>query len=125
MPITTRQFGASAMFNNVTGDGNTIVGEEAGPNLVVGFNNTYVGQLVGSTDPDGQPRPNENSTIRIGDVSGGNSQQCYIGGIFNNEQPVNGDNIVVVTLGFNNDHLGFDHFSGAGPHPAKLNRSIS
>ena len=95
--------GASAMFNNTTGSGNTVVGEEAGPNLVTGFNNTYVGELVG-TGVD----PNESSTIRIGDLSGGNSQECYIGGIFNNLQPVNGTTIVQVTLDLTNDHLGYD-----------------
>src|SRR5882757_3648855 len=95
--------GALAMFNNTTGSGNTVVGEEAGLNLATGFNNTYVGELVG-TGVD----PNESSTIRIGDLSGGNSQECFIGGIFNNLQPVNGTTIVQVTLDLTNDHLGYD-----------------
>jgi uncharacterized coiled-coil protein SlyX len=50
----------------------------------------------------------ESSTIRIGDLSGGNSQECFIGGIFNNFQPVNGTNIVEVTLNLDNDQLGWD-----------------
>ena len=100
--------GGLAMINNVTGDGNTVVGEEAGQNIVAGFNNTYIGQLVGSGADD------EESTIRIADVSGGNSQQCYIGGIFNNEQPVGGD-VVFVTLDLLNDHLGWTAPAGAKP----------
>jgi hypothetical protein len=108
--------GASAMINNINGDGNTVVGEEAGPNLIVGFNNTYIGQLVGSFDPDGGTLPDEDSTIRIGDLSGGNSQACYIGGIFNNEQPVGGD-VVVVTLNLLNDQLGFQPNAGNAPAP--------
>jgi hypothetical protein len=83
------------------------VGEEAGPNLLAGFNNTYVGQLVGTGVGD------EDSTIRIGDLTGGNSQACFIGGIFNNPQPVGGD-VVVVTLDLTNDHLGFDPGVGRG-----------
>ena len=86
--------GASALFNNVDGSENTAVGTGAGPNLVAGFNNTYVGDFVGTAAAD------ENSTIRIGDLSNGNgagSLACFIGGIFNNPQPVGG-NIVAVTL---------------------------
>ena len=62
------------------------------------------GNFVG-TDAD-----DEDSTIRIGDLSNGNgagSLQCYIGGICNNPQPVGGS-VVVVTLDLNDDHLGYD-----------------
>lgn len=103
--------GAFALINDVDGSENTGVGSNVGPNLVDGFNNTYVGNFVGSTEPDGvTPLPNEDSTIRIGDISNGNgagSLECYIGGIFNNPQPVGGS-VVVVTLDLDNDHLGFD-----------------
>ena len=47
---------------------------------------TSVTSLVPSTG-------DESSTIRIGDLSNGNgagSEECYIGGIFNNIQPVGG-----------------------------------
>jgi len=74
-----------------------------------------VGQFVGSTIPD------ENSTIRIADISidGFGSAACFIGGIFNNLQPVNGVNIVQVTLNLNDDHLGFDFGpNGSGNAPA-------
>src|SRR5207249_2329214 len=76
----------------------------AGPNIIAGFNNTYVGDFVGTLAPD------ESSTIRIGDIStnGFGSAECFIGGIFNNFQPVNGVNVVQVTLDLNNDHLGWD-----------------
>jgi len=96
--------GASALSNNLTGSENTAVGTQAGQNIDTGFNNTYLGDFVG-TDAD-----NEDSTIRIGDISNGNgagSLQCYIGGIWNNPQPVGGD-VVVVTLDLTNDHLGYD-----------------
>jgi hypothetical protein len=95
--------GASAMFNNVDGFQNTVVGTGAGPNLIVGNSNTYVGQFVGSTIPD------EVNTIRIGDISidGFGSAECFIGGIFNNFQPVGGS-VVEVTLDLNDDHLGWD-----------------
>ena len=57
------------------------------------------------------PTPDdEDGTIRIGDISNGNgagSLQCYIGGIWNNPQPVGGS-VVVVTLNLDTDHLGFD-----------------
>jgi uncharacterized coiled-coil protein SlyX len=89
---------------NIDGSENTAVGTGAGPNLVSGFNNTYVGDFVG-TDAD-----DEDSTIRIGDLSNGNgagSEECYIGGIWNNAQPV-GPNVVVVTLNLLDDHLGYD-----------------
>jgi len=73
--------------------------------VITGFNNTYVGDFVGTLAAD------ESDTIEIGDVSNGNgagSLECYIGGIFNNFQPVNGDNVVFVTIDRNNDHLGWD-----------------
>ncbi|MGC1323039.1 MAG: hypothetical protein WA849_12710, partial [Candidatus Udaeobacter sp.] len=96
--------GAAAMLNNVDGSENTVVGTGAGPNLVAGFNNTYVGNFEGSfggTD--------ESSTIRIGDITedGFGSAECFIGGIFNNNQP-RGGTVVVVTLDLANDHLGWD-----------------
>jgi uncharacterized coiled-coil protein SlyX len=100
--------GSNAMFNNVTGSSNTVVGAHAGSNIAGGFNNTYVGQFVG--DNSGTPIPDENLTIRIADFStdGFGSAACFIGGIFANEQEANGDNIVVVTLNLDDDHLGFD-----------------
>jgi hypothetical protein len=102
--------GALTMFNNVTGSGNTVAGDEAGSNIAAGFNNTYVGQLVGTNVDD------EDLTIRIGDISadGFGSAACYIGGIFNNEQPVGGS-VVVVTLDLANDHLGFAPNPGGAP----------
>ncbi len=106
--------GASAMFNNVTGSSNTVVGAGAGPNVAAGFNNTYVGQFVG--DNGGTPIPDEDLTIRIADFStdGFGSQACYIGGIWNNLQPVGGS-VVVVTLDLANDHLGYDDSFASAP----------
>ena len=98
--------GASTMFNNVTGSENTVLGTGSGPNLQSGFNNTYIGNFVGS-DPDFADE--EDGTIRINDISNGNgagSLECYIGGIWNNEQPL-GKNVVLVTLDLTNDHLGW------------------
>jgi uncharacterized phage infection (PIP) family protein YhgE len=72
--------------------------------VITGFNNTYVGDLVGTLAAD------ESNTIRIGDASNGNgagSLQCFIGGIYNNFQPVGGS-VVQVTLDLNDDHLGWD-----------------
>src|SRR5439155_5211326 len=86
------------------GSDNTAVGDAAGQNLIAGFNNTYIGDFVGSLAPD------ESNTIRIGDLSNGNgagSLECYIGGIFNNFQPVGGT-VVQVTLDLADDHLGWD-----------------
>ena len=118
--------GAAALLNNVDGSENTAVGTGAGPNVMAGFNNTYVGNFVGSEEPNGDPLPDEESTIRIGDLSNGNgagSLQCYIGGIFNNEQPVGGS-VVVVTLDLLNDHLGFDPgVARGGNAPAAPHRS--
>jgi uncharacterized coiled-coil protein SlyX len=100
--------GASTMYNNVTGSENTVVGTGSGPNLTDGFNNTYIGNFVGSkTDAGGIG--DEDGTIRINDISNGNgagSLECYIGGIWNNEQPL-GTNVVLVTLDLTNDHLGW------------------
>jgi hypothetical protein len=93
-----------ALFNNVDGSENTAVGTGAGPNVITGINNTYVGDFVGTLAAD------ESDTIRIGDVSNGNgggSLQCYMGGIFNNFQPVGGS-VVVVTVDRADDHLGWD-----------------
>ena len=103
--------GASALINNVNGSENTGVGAGVGPNLANGFNNTYLGNFVG-TDAD-----DEDGTIRIGDISNGNgagSLQCYVGGIWNNLQPVGGS-VVVVTLDLDNDHLGYDDSFGSAP----------
>jgi hypothetical protein len=99
--------GAEAMLNNVDGFQNTVVGTGAGPNLIVGGSNTYVGQFVG--DFSGTPIPDESLTIRIADFSidGFGSAECYIGGIWNNLQPVGGT-VVQVTLDLSNDHLGYD-----------------
>jgi hypothetical protein len=96
--------GGSALFNNVDGSENTAVGVGTGPNVMTGFNNTYVGDFVGTLSAD------ESSTIRIGDLSNGNgagSLECFIGGIFNNFQPVGGT-VVEVTLDLADDHLGWD-----------------
>src|SRR5258708_17047110 len=96
--------GSVALFNNVDGSENTAVGTGAGQNVITGFNNTYVGDFVGTLADD------ESDTIRIGDVSNGNgagSLQCYIGGVFNNFQPVGGS-VAVVTLDPADDHLGWD-----------------
>jgi uncharacterized coiled-coil protein SlyX len=72
---------------------------------VAGFNNTYLGDFVGSLTGT----PDESNTIRIGDLSNGNgsgSLACFIGGIFNNPQPVGGS-VVEVTLDLSNDKLGW------------------
>jgi uncharacterized coiled-coil protein SlyX len=98
--------GASALINDVNGSENTGVGSNVGPNIANGFNNTYLGNFVGSLDGT----PDEDSTIRIGDLSNGNgagSLACYIGGIWNNPQPVGGS-VVVVTLDTDTDELGYD-----------------
>src|SRR5439155_24990890 len=89
--------------NNGDGSENTAVGTGAGTNVVDGFNNTYLGDFVGTDAAD------ESDTIRIGDLSNGNgagSLACYIGGIFNNPQPVGGS-VVEVTLDLSNDKLGW------------------
>ena len=108
--------GAQALLNNVNGSENTGVGSGVGPNLANGFNNTYVGNFVGSLDGT----PDENDTIRIGDISNGNgagSLACYVGGIWNNPQPVGGS-VVVVTLNTDTDELGIDTALGrAGELP--------
>ena len=108
--------GASTLVNNVDGSENTAVGTGAGPNVITGFNNTYVGDFVGTLAPD------EDSTIRIGDLSNGNgagSLACFIGGIFNNFQPVGGT-VVEVTLDLATDELGWDvgpNQGGSAPAP--------
>src|SRR5439155_88406 len=81
--------GTPALFTNVDGSENTVVGTGAGPMIVAGFNNTYLGDFVGTVIPS-PPGPDESNTIRIGDLSNGNgagSLACYIGGIFFNFQP--------------------------------------
>jgi hypothetical protein len=96
--------GGAALFNNVDGSENTAVGTGAGPNVITGVNNTYLGDFVGTLATD------ESSTIRIADISidGFGSAECFIGGIFNNLQPVNSTTVVQVTLDLTNDHLGWD-----------------
>lgn len=109
--------GASALNADVNGSENTGVGAGVGPNIANGFNNTYLGNFVGTLADD------EDSTIRIGDLSNGNgagSLQCYIGGIWNNPQPVGGS-VVVVTLDLDTDHLGYDPAAGA---PATPHRGV-
>ena len=110
--------GATALFNNVDGSDNTAVGDSTGRNVITGFNNTYIGDFVGTLAGD------ESNTIRIGDVSNGNgsgSLECYIGGIFNNFQPVGGT-VVVVTLDRADDHLGWDFGpSQSGSAPVQRN----
>ena len=96
--------GVATLLNNVDGSDNTVVGDSTGQNVITGFNNTYIGDFVGFLAPD------ESSTIRIGDLSNGNgagSLACFIGGIFNNFQPVGGS-VVEVTLDLANDELGWD-----------------
>jgi uncharacterized coiled-coil protein SlyX len=93
------------LSGNIDGSENTAVGTGAGPNLVTGFNNTYIGDFVGTLADD------EDSTIRIGDLSNGNgagSEACFIGGIFANSQPVDNVTVFAVTIDTTNDHLGFD-----------------
>jgi hypothetical protein len=97
--------GAAAGFNNVDGSENTLVGTGVGTNIVSGFNNTYVGNFI-------NPSVDESNTIRINDLSGGNAQKCFIGGIFNNFQPIpahgGSPSVRVVTLDLADDHLGWD-----------------
>src|SRR5436853_5497315 len=40
--------GAVALFNNIDGSENTALGTGAGQNVITGFNNTYVGDFVGT-----------------------------------------------------------------------------
>jgi uncharacterized coiled-coil protein SlyX len=109
--------GSSALINNVDGSSNTVVGAHAGSNLLGGFNNTYIGQFVG--DNNGSPIADEDLTIRIADLSsdGFGSAACYIGGIFNNPQPVGG-NVVAVTINLDTDQLGIDAALGRPDSPA-------
>jgi hypothetical protein len=114
--------GASALINNVDGSQNTGVGNGSGPNIANGFGNTYVGDSVGSL----AGTPDESNVIRIGDLSNGNgagSLACFIGGIFNNHQPVGG-NVVAVTLNLDTDQLGIDEALGrSGAAPAVPHRT--
>ena len=109
---TNTAVGAQALQFNVDGSENTAGGTGAGPNLINGFNDTYIGNFVGSVGNI----PDEDSTIRIGDIStnGFGSADCFIGGIFNNPQPVGG-NVVVVTLNLDTDQLGFAPNAGGAP----------
>jgi hypothetical protein len=102
--------GGAALLNNVDGSENTAVGAFTGPNIINGFNNTYVGNFI-------DPGVDEDSTIRINDLSGGDATNCYIGGIFANFQPVGGA-IVEVTLDLANDHVGWDVGPSQGAPPA-------
>jgi uncharacterized coiled-coil protein SlyX len=114
--------GASTLSNNLNGSEDTAVGAGAGPNVVTGFNNTYLGNFVGSLDGT----PDESDTIRIGDLSNGNgagSLACYIGGIFNNPQPVGGS-VVVVTLNTDTDELGIDTALGRSGELPTPHRSM-
>ena len=87
---------------NTDGSENTAVGANAGSNLVNGFNNTYLGNFVGQNAGD------EDSTIRIGDISqGAGSTACYIGGIATHSQPIGGT-VVAMTIDLSNDQIGFD-----------------
>jgi hypothetical protein len=112
--------GASALNANVNGSENTAVGAGVGTNIANGFNNTYIGNFVGSAlAQDGTG--DEDGTIRINDISNGNgagSLQCYIGGIWNNEQPL-GTNVVLVTLNLTNDHLGWTTLDNAATAPQR------
>src|SRR5437764_1362717 len=118
-------FGFDSIAQNIRGSFNTGAGaftllfNRADENTAVGFNNTYVGQFVG--DNNGTPIADEDLTIRIADVSvdGFGSAACFIGGIFNNPQPV-GRNVVAVTLNLDTDQLGVDMTMGrpgAAPAP--------
>src|SRR5438477_390272 len=92
-------FGAGTLVLNTAVD-NTAVGAAA---LLLNTSGTG-GTAVGTVAPD------ESGTIRIGDISNGNgagSLACFIGGIFNNFQPVGGS-VVEVTLNLNTDELGWD-----------------
>jgi uncharacterized coiled-coil protein SlyX len=114
--------GGTALQSNIDGSENTAVGTGAGQNIVNGFNNTYVGDFVGTLTPD------ESNTIRIGDLSNGNgagSLACFIGGIFNNFQPVGGS-VVEVTLDLATDELGWDigPNQGGGLPAARVLRSV-
>jgi uncharacterized coiled-coil protein SlyX len=115
--------GALSLLNNVDGSSNTAVGNGCGPNVANGFGNTYVGDSVGTL----AGTPDESNVIRIGDLSNNNgsgSEECYIGGIWNNLQPVNGTTIVQVTLDLTNDHLGYDFGpASGGKAPALPHRS--
>jgi len=118
---TNTAVGAQALQFNVDGSENTAGGTGAGPNLINGFNDTYIGNFVGSVGGI----PDEESTIRIGDIStnGFGSAACFIGGIFNNSQPVGG-NVVVVTLNLDTDQLGFDPgMARGGSAPAAPHRN--
>ena len=120
---TNTAVGAQALQFNVDGSENTAGGTGAGPNLINGFNDTYIGNFVGSVGGI----PDEESTIRIGDIStnGFGSAACFIGGIFNNSQPVGG-NAVVVTLNLDTDQLGFDPgMARGGSAPAAPHRNAS
>jgi hypothetical protein len=110
--------GASALANDVEGSQNTGLGNASGPNVVNGFGNTYVGDSVGSL----AGTPDESNVIRISDLSNGNgagSLACFIGGIFNNHQPVGG-NVVAVTLNLDTDQLGIDEALGRAGNPAAM-----
>ena len=64
--------GALALINNVTGVRTQAWVQGVGPNLANGFNNTYIGNFVGTNAGD------EDLTIRIGDVSSGRGRVCSL-----------------------------------------------
>ena len=112
MPISTGQLALRRSFNNVNGSQNTAVGAGAGPNLAAGFNNTYVGQLRWYRNVADSTKTVRSASATF-DGNGAGSGACYIGGIFNNAQPVGGS-VVVVTLDLAYDQLGFDAAAGQG-----------
>ena len=74
--------------------------------MVTGFNNTYVGNFVGTVGGIADERRYDPHRRHL-DGTGSGPAACFIGGIFNNPQPVGG-NVVVVTLDLDTDQLGFD-----------------
>ena len=117
-------FGAFALSGNVDGQANiaigdsalsngsgshlnfnTVVGDQAGQNLVDGGDNIYVGATAGNAAGD------ESFTIRIGDPDF--IAACFVGGI--SGVPVTGDPVVVNS----NGQLGV---APAG-HPLSMNQS--
>ena len=77
---------------------------------ITGFNNTYLGNFVGSVDPDGTHFPTKairsaSATSRTGTGPGPKPATSVVSS--HNPQPVGG-NVVVVTLNLDTDQLGFD-----------------
>jgi len=80
--------GDSALANG-SGNFNTVVGDQAGQNLIDGGDNIYIGAGAGNA------AGNENFTIRIGDPDF--IAACFVGGIAG--VPVTGDPVVVTSSG--------------------------